>query len=49
MANQGNPICKCKYTKVDVGIKKSNRAKTGGWDKSSINEKSNKEDRRRLV
>ncbi len=49
VANQEDPICKCNSTKVDAGVKKSNRAKTRGWSKSGTNEKDTKEDGQRLV
>lgn len=44
MANQEDPNCKCLITKVDIDLKKSNKAKTRDWGKNGIEYKS-KEDR----
>lgn len=45
MPNKRDSNYECNYTKVHVGIKKSNGIKTERYNKSSINEKSTKESR----
>lgn len=48
MANQGDFIYKCNSTKVDTGVKKNNRPKISGWDKSAINKNEIKQKRQRF-
>ena len=48
MANQRDLIYEYDNTKVDIGIKKSNRVKTRSWVKSRINKKCTKKDGQQL-
>lgn len=45
MINRENLIYKYDKTKVDIGIKKSNRTNSSGWSKSDTNEKNSNENK----
>lgn len=50
MVNESDLFYKCNFcTKVDAGIKKSNKTETKSWGKKSTNEKSIKKDVQQLI